>query len=430
MSQPASVLPYHYERLDADSAAFLLVEDERRYLHSVTTQIFESGPLMRDGRLDIAALDGEVAAVLPQLPRYRQKLKWIPFEEYPVWVDDRDFRLDFHLRHTGLPAPGGMEQLSRFVGRVMSQRLDRSRPLWECWVVEGLEGGRFALVSKVHHALLDEESPADLFEALLSVDPEHRAGPPMPWLPRPAPSRLELGREELFSRLRLPQRAGQRFWRFAAESGGVGTEVKRRARAVARLTGFTVRDKAASPFAATTGSHRRVEHLELPLDPALAVRRHYGVSLVDVLLALVAGAVRRYLQSRYTNPATLDMRIAVPIRVEGEEGEPQTAAWLLELPIWEPDPAARIEHVRGQLDDAAQGAARPGGHGDLRGRRLERLAAARHGGAAAGIPARRRPLPGLRTRRGRCRSTCAARPCTRAMGTRPCVRTAASPSAS
>ena len=137
--------------------------------------------------------------------------------------------------------------------------------------MEDLEGGRFALVSKAHHCLLDEMSDSDLLGALLSRDADTRSQEVAPFEVRPAPSRFELGRAELLYRARLPSCAAQRFWNFARESGSVGQELLRRAKAVARVSGFSVRDKAPSPFAVTMGSHRRVAHLELPLSDAIDV---------------------------------------------------------------------------------------------------------------------------------------------------------------
>src|SRR3990172_9284906 len=148
-----------YQRLSHESAVLLERETSRNYHHAGATLVFEPGPLARaDGGIDFEAIREAIASRLERAPLYRCKLRWIPFENHPVWVDDHEFNLDYHLRHTSLARPGTTEQLRKLAARIQAQRLDRSRPLWECWVVEGLEGGRFALVLKTHHPLAEAEA--------------------------------------------------------------------------------------------------------------------------------------------------------------------------------------------------------------------------------------------------------------------------------
>ena len=157
---------YAYERLSHDGASLLELETSRIFAHTGTTLILEPGPLARpDGGVDFEAIRAAIESRLHQVPSYRRKLSWIPIEKHPVWVDDHEFNLGYHIRHTSLPRPGSMRQLRRLAARVQAQRLDRSRPLWEYWVAEGLEGGRFALITKTHAALL-ESTGADLLQAL------------------------------------------------------------------------------------------------------------------------------------------------------------------------------------------------------------------------------------------------------------------------
>lgn len=144
----------YYEALNDDGAAKLASESSRRRCHSGMILIFETGVLAsREGGVDFARIRDVVASHLPDLPRLRSKLRRVPIEGHPVWVDDPEFDLDYHLRHSALPRPGNREQLCKTISRIGASRLDRSRPLWECWVLEGLEGGRFALVFKIHQAL-------------------------------------------------------------------------------------------------------------------------------------------------------------------------------------------------------------------------------------------------------------------------------------
>ena len=141
---------YSYERLSAQDNTFLLMERRNVYMHVAATAVYEGGPLVgEDGGVDIDAFRRAIEGFIHVIPRYREKLRWVPYVETPVWVDDRHFNLDYHIRHTALPRPGTDAQLKKLAGRIMSQKLDRDRPLWEFWVVEGLEGGRFAIISKI-----------------------------------------------------------------------------------------------------------------------------------------------------------------------------------------------------------------------------------------------------------------------------------------
>jgi hypothetical protein len=143
---------YAYDRLTALDNSFLVLERPNAYMHVASTITFEAGPLKRpDGGIDADRIRAAVGARLHEIPRYRQRLAWVPFENHAVWVDDENFQLEYHVRHTSLPRPGSDDQLKRLSARVMQQHLDRARPLWEMWIVEGLEKDRFALISKVHN---------------------------------------------------------------------------------------------------------------------------------------------------------------------------------------------------------------------------------------------------------------------------------------
>ena len=145
-----------YERFSAQDSSFLVFEDPNTHMHLGGIAIFDPGPLATaDGGVDIERIRRHVESRLHWIPRYRQRVAYVPLERHPVWVDDDHFNLSYHVRHTSLPRPGDEEQLKRLAGRIMSQRLDRRRPLWEIWIVEGLEGGRFAMVTKTHHCMVD-----------------------------------------------------------------------------------------------------------------------------------------------------------------------------------------------------------------------------------------------------------------------------------
>ncbi len=310
-----------------------------------TTLVFDSGPLARSGGgVDFAAIKGAIEARLHLVPVYRRKLRRIPFENHPVWVDDREFNLDYHVRHTGLARPGELGQVQQVVARVQAQRLDRSRPLWECWVLEGLSEGRFALIVKQHTALA--ESGGDLLQVLLSPDPRERFDAAPPFVPRPMPSAAELVRDEVVRQFRLPQKALRRLRQLAAESESFGGELGRRAQAVANLLGYSIRRVQETPLSGPPGPHRRFETLVLPLADAKLVHAELGGTLHDALLAAVAGAVGNYCRARHMNPAVLDFRAAVPVSLRAGERNAGVGEWTVDLPIWERDPLRRLLQIQ------------------------------------------------------------------------------------
>ena len=337
---------YAYDRLSHESAALLERENSRHYQHSGATLLFDAGPLATaDGGVDFAAIRAAVASRLHRVPQYRRKLKWVPFEDHPVWVDDAEFNLDYHLRHTSLARPGGDSQLRKLAARVQSQRLDRNRPLWECWVLEGMEGGRFALVVKTHNAMVDGAS-ADLLGALLSPDPDEVFEPPPPHNPRPVPTSAELVRDEVVRQFRLPRRVWRRFQEFATESDDLLSELSSRAESVAQLLGYTFKRLPETPLNGEVGPHRHCDMLTLPLEGAKEIRQELGGSIHDVILASVSGAVARYLRAHHLNPAILDFRAGVPVSLMRGEANEGVGEWILELPIWEKDPVRRFQLVR------------------------------------------------------------------------------------
>ncbi|MCP5065070.1 MAG: wax ester/triacylglycerol synthase family O-acyltransferase, partial [bacterium] len=337
---------YSYDRLSHESASLLERENSRRFQHSGATLIFEPGPLgTEDGGVDFAAIRSAIESRLHRVPQYRRKLRWIPIEEHPVWVDDREFNLDYHLRHTSLARPGGHAELQQVAARVQSQRLDRSRPLWEGWILEGMSGGRFALVLKTHNAMVDGAG-ADLLQVLLSPDPEEIYEPPPQFRPRPVPSAAELVRDEVLRQARLPRRVFRQLQSFMAETEDLGDVLRHRVDAIARMVGYTLKRLPETPLNGDVGPHRRFAHLALPLEEAKSVRTELGGTVHDVVLTVVAGAVARYLRAHHVNPATLDFRAAVPMSLRSGERNEGVEEWILELPVWERDPVRRFQLVR------------------------------------------------------------------------------------
>ena len=345
---------YFYERLSHESAALLAHETSRHLGHAGATLIFDGGPLARpDGGIDFESIRALIETRLARVPTYRRKLRRIAFENHPVWVDDREFNLDFHLRHTSLVRPGTPEELRKLAARIHSQRLDRSRPLWECWVVEGLEGGRFALLEKTHYALADGNEP-DLLDAVLSPDPDEACEPAETFRPRPMPSAFELVRDEVVRGARLLEKAGRRLR--LPQRGERAAALRRRFDSLVGLLGYAVRRGPETPLNGRIGPHRRFDFLSLPLADAERVRAWRGGSLDDVVLATTAGAVARYLAAHYVNPATLDFRVAVPLEEHAGAGRARVVERVVELPVWERDPVRRYDLVCARTRAAGLGA--------------------------------------------------------------------------
>ncbi|HEX5630118.1 MAG TPA: wax ester/triacylglycerol synthase domain-containing protein, partial [Acidimicrobiia bacterium] len=197
-----------YERLSFLDSTFLAMEGVNNPMHVGATLVFAPGNLgTAAGGIDIEPIRRFIGNRLQYVPRYRQRLEWIPVERHPVWVDDAAFDLGYHVRHIALPRPGDDAQLRTLAGSLLSRSLDRTRPMWEIWVVEGLADGGFALVSKVHHCMVDGIGGVDLMKVLLSPEPTDDVGVTEAFNPRPAPTRSQLFADELSRRMRAPRQA-------------------------------------------------------------------------------------------------------------------------------------------------------------------------------------------------------------------------------
>jgi len=339
---------YSYDRLTALDHSFLFLERPHAPLHVASVALHEIGALRsRDGGVDIDLVRRGIAGVLHRIPRYRQRLAWIPIEGTPVWVDDEGFNLDYHVRHTCLPRPGDAAQLKQLAARVMAQRLDRSRPLWEMWVVEGLEDDRFALISKVHHCMIDGVSGVDLMNVLMSPSPDAEIYEPVPFVPRPAPTPFELLRDELLRRARLPFEAVRDTRKLLREAEDARREFSIRLRAIREMLGGALQRSTPTPLNERVSPHRRFDWLVLAVDDLKAVRRALGGSLNDVVLTIVTGAVRRFLDQRHFPLEGIDFRVMAPVsvRAASERGRlgNRVSAWIVPLPLAEPDPAVRLQ---------------------------------------------------------------------------------------
>jgi diacylglycerol O-acyltransferase len=339
---------YNYERLTALDNSFLVLEGPNTLMHVAATGIFEAGPLATaGGGVDIERITQHIASRLYKIPRYRQRLAYIPVEQHPVWVDDARFNLHYHIRHTSLPHPGDERQLKRMVARVKSQELDRGKPLWELWIIEGLEGGRLALVTKTHHCMVDGVSGSDLLSTLLSPtpDPDIEAAPR--WIPRPAPAPLALLRDEALERVKAPLGFATHLLRDPASAIA---EVRAGLAALGETLGSSLRMASETPFNQPVGPHRRFDWAVTDVAVIRDIRHHLGGSLNDVVLATVAGAVRRFLERRGVHTAGIDFRVFVPVSLRGpNERGPlgnRVAGWMVDLPIAERNPRKRLAQIQ------------------------------------------------------------------------------------
>jgi len=340
----------HYERLSALDAAMLFMETGRTHMHIGEVGILDAGPLTTSGGLDVERIRAHVAGSLDKMPRYRQRLAFIPVEQHPVWVDDDHFNLNYHVRYTSLPSPGTARQLKRVVGRIMSQQLDLSKPLWEIWMIEGLEGGRVALMSKVHHCMVDGISAVNALLALFSADPDVPTHRPSPWRPRPVPSAIDLAREELQRRAGAPLALARSVATALADPGPAIQAIRDALEGAVEAVAEKSRPASTTPLNVDEiGPHRRVDWIRLDLDEVKAVKNRLGGKVNDVILAIVAGAIRRYMEAHRTPVRGLDFRVVVPINrrplsAVGELGN-RVVPMLARLPLDVHDPRERLRVV-------------------------------------------------------------------------------------
>ena len=346
MSGPA------YDRLSQLDRSFLIYEGPSSPMHVGAVQIFEAGPLRGgDGAIQIERIQEYVASRLHRIPRYRQKVIAAPLDRHPIWVDDERFNLRYHVRHSRLPRPGSERLLKRTCARIFEQRLDLHKPLWELWLIEGLEGDRVALVSKVHHCMIDGVSGVDMMSVLLTAEPAEKPEPPPVWRARPAPGAFEYAAREAARRLGAPLQLAGALRRLVTNEARARDELLERLRAVAPLLAAGLGGATPTPLNQAVGPHRRFDWLPMSLDEIREVRERFGGTVNDVVLAVVAGALRRYLkQVRQLDPDALRLKVMAPVSVRdaSERGRlgNRVAAWLVPLPVAERDPLKRLQAVR------------------------------------------------------------------------------------
>lgn len=335
------------ERLRARDLVYLTTETTTAPRHNATVEIFEPG----ESGFDFDRLVALVSDRISFVPRYRQRLLEVPGGlANPVWVDDEHFDLDYHVRRSALPRPGTDEQLRELVSRIVSRRLDRSRPLWEIYVVEGLEHDRVALLYKSHQALVDGVHTVDLGQLLLDMSPEPKALDPDDWVPRSAPSNVGLLAGALADSVTAPSTVVETVGVAADSALRAAERTNKRVRRVAQaLTGR--RPKRRGPVIGPLSQHRRIVTVETELAAYRTIREKHGGTVNDVILATVTGALRSWLMTRTESlGGQRELRAVVPVSVIDDELEAtslgsQIAAHFVELPISEASPLVRLHQV-------------------------------------------------------------------------------------
>lgn len=340
-------------RLSATDASFLVQERSGSHMHIGGITIFE-GPTP-----DIELFKKHIESRLHLVPRYRQRLVWPRFQAgRPFWADDPDFNLSYHLRDSALPAPGNDDQLERLCARIFSQRLDRHKPLWEMWLIDGLSGGRFAMILKTHHAMIDGIAGVDVGTVLLGTEPSERIEEPKPWRPRPLPTQAELIEIGMREVAEAPLKAARGLVNLAKGRESARDSATNFLGGVTKAIGETLDAAPRSPLNTTIGQHRRYKFVRNSLDEFKEIKTMLDTTLNDVVLAITSDALGRWLRSRYYPTEGLKLRALVPVstRPKARRGESAITAGndLLAmrgyLPVEEMDVLKRLNLIKQSMD--------------------------------------------------------------------------------
>jgi diacylglycerol O-acyltransferase len=341
----------HGDRLTAVDASFIAQEGPNAHMHVGAVMIFDGPPPAYDDLAD------HVRSRLHLVPRFRQKLAFPPVETgRPLWVDDPSFNLEYHVRDTALPAPGSEAQLRALAARVHSQALDRTKPLWEMWLVQGLEGDRFALITKTHHALVDGVSGVDLATVLFDLTPVPAAvdHPQAPWRPRETPSGLDMAARGVRGLIALPFEAASRALDAVSRPGDALQGTREALEGLGEVVWAGLNPAPETPLNVEIGPHRRLVWVRHELSDFKRVKDALGGTVNDVVLATVAGALQKWLRSRGVRTEGLELRALVPVSIRGRNEQLELgnriAAMRGPLPVYVEDPVARLQVVRHAMD--------------------------------------------------------------------------------
>ncbi len=342
-----------YEKLSSMDRVFLDLEGPSSHMHVAATMILQSGPLRGpDGGVDIDKVRAYVASRLHMMPRYRQKLRFTPIDKQPIWVDDDRFRIEYHVRHSCLPRPGGERMLKRLSGRIMSQQLDRGKPLWELWVVEGVTDDTFAIISKTHHCMIDGVSGVDLMSVLLSPFEDEEPAEAPAWNPDPPPGDSEVFLNEVWQRAMTPFTVAGAACEAVRHPRRTAQEIGDSLAALGEAISGNFHRSSDTPFNREIGPHRRFDWIRFDLENIKAVKNALGGTVNDVVLATVTGALGRFLEQRgfpTSRQKEMELRAFCPVSVrsESERGTlgNRVSGMIVDLPVTERDPGARMDAI-------------------------------------------------------------------------------------
>ena len=337
------------ERLTVLDELFIHLEGPDTHMHVGGITLFEGDAPDYDDVLQM------ISRRLQYVPRFRQKLAPVPFGlGRPVWVDDPHFNLEYHVRHTALPAPGSRAKLNSLVARIMSQQLDRAKPLWEMWFAEGLAGNRFALITKTHHSLVDGISGTDIMSVILDPSSESPEIERDDWRPGIEPSSDQLMVEALRERLTSPTEVMRSVQSAAGDPATFPGRLIGSLRALGEWLGSGFAAPASS-LNRPIGPHRRFETVNVPLDDLKRIKNAFGGTVNDVVLTVVSGGLRRLLMGRGERVDELEVRAMVPVSVRADHQRGSlgnmVANVLAILPIYEPDPLERLQVISESMTD-------------------------------------------------------------------------------
>jgi diacylglycerol O-acyltransferase / wax synthase len=339
------------DRLSGLDASFLALEKGGAHMHVGSVLVFDGEAPSYEQLIE------QVESRLHVVPRYRQKLATPPLAQArPVWVDDPHFNAGYHVRHTALPAPAGEHELRRLAGRVFSQQLDRSKPLWEIWLVESVGDDRFALVCKTHHALVDGISGVDIMTVLFDLEPDPpEREPPPAWYPRPAPSAAALLADALAERAATPLDAARAAAGAVVAPGAAAAGAARTLGGLVSMAAAGLGGAPPSPLNTRIGPHRRFAWVDADLGRFKAMKGALGGTVNDVVLTVVTGALRAHLLRRGRAPEALELKAMVPVSVRADEERGalgnRVSAIYAPLPVGIEDPLERFRAVHEAIGD-------------------------------------------------------------------------------
>jgi diacylglycerol O-acyltransferase len=337
------------DRLSFQDASFLYIENENNHMHIASVALFEGPPPASH------AVEEMISSKLHLVPRYRQKVRFVPFDMgRPIWSDDHHFNLGYHVRHSALPSPGSDAQLRTLVGRVMSQQLDRAKPLWEAWVVEGLEDDRWALLSKTHHCMVDGVSGSDLLSTLMDEEPGIEHPPAKRWKPEPRPTPMSLLTDSFLEGLKSPREGYEVLRKAISAPGRLLKDLEELGDGLSTFrnaSGAEVEGSLNGPI----GPHRRWCWAGTNISEIKKIRSAHGGTVNDVVLAAITQGFRELMSSRGEPIKDRCVRTLVPVslRRDDQRGEfnNRVSAMFAELPMDLEDPVERLASIHAQMSD-------------------------------------------------------------------------------